>query len=239
MMTTGQELAIREGSTVSPAMFEQAMSEAVAKAKIFTGIVEKQKLYTQMGQGKHLHVEAWLTMAEGYGLSAGVESDEILYDSEGIEIGGRARAIVMDRLGTIIGRATGYCMRSEMTWRTKPIHQLTSMAGTRAVSKALSLKLRWVVVLAGYSPTPLEEMETPQTSNEPRRRPGRPPKIPICPTHDAPYNEGAAPRQYHMVGDLYCVRTEGLLDSEGNSVTEGEIIEMPDEGATNGDHSND
>lgn len=227
---TGQELAIREDAHISPAMFEQSMSEAVAKAKIFTGIVESQKLYTKMGQGKHLHVEAWLTMAEGYGLSAGVESDEILYDPEGNEIGGRAKAIVMDGLGTIIGRATGYCMRSEATWRTKPIFQLTSMAGTRAVSKALSLKLRWVVVLAGYSPTPLDEMEAPGNSpaQEPRRRPGRPPKIPLCSTHGTPYDDGAAPRQYHMVGDLFCVIGEGLLNSEGKSIPEGEIIEMPD-----------
>jgi len=40
-----------------------------------------------------------------------------------------------------------------------PLFQLRSMAGTRAASKALSLRFRWVVVLAGYKPTPAEEVD--------------------------------------------------------------------------------
>lgn len=40
-----------------------------------------------------------------------------------------------------------------------PLFQLRSMAGTRACSKALSLRFRWVVVLAGYQPTPAEEVD--------------------------------------------------------------------------------
>lgn len=40
-----------------------------------------------------------------------------------------------------------------------PLFQLRSMAGTRAASKALSLRFRWVVVLAGYKPTPAEEID--------------------------------------------------------------------------------
>ncbi len=66
--------------------------------------------------------------------------------------------MVFDRNGIIRGGAEAYCMRDEPNWRQKPIHQLISMAGTRAVSKSLRLLLSWVVVLAGYDPTPYEEL---------------------------------------------------------------------------------
>lgn len=40
-----------------------------------------------------------------------------------------------------------------------PLYQVASMAQTRACSKVLAQVLKWVVVLAGYSPTPAEEMD--------------------------------------------------------------------------------
>ena len=40
-----------------------------------------------------------------------------------------------------------------------PLFQLRSMAQTRAAAKALRLALGWVVVLAGYKPTPSEELD--------------------------------------------------------------------------------
>lgn len=40
-----------------------------------------------------------------------------------------------------------------------PLFQLASMAQTRACSKVLAQVLKWVVVLAGYAPTPAEEIQ--------------------------------------------------------------------------------
>jgi hypothetical protein len=52
-----------------------------------------------------------------------------------------------------------------------PMFQLRSMAQTRAAAKALRNALAWVVVLAGYRPTPAEELEhvehRPQTHSAP------------------------------------------------------------------------
>jgi hypothetical protein len=54
-----------------------------------------------------------------------------------------------------------------------PLFQLRSMAQTRACAKALSNLFKWVVVLAGYKPTPAEEMtgttveETPEPISTP------------------------------------------------------------------------
>ena len=183
-MVNEQSLAVIESTVITPAMYAQSMEDAVAKAKTFTSIVESQKLYTRMGPGKHLHVEAWQTIAMGYGLTPGIKSAEILYDAETRqEIGAKATSVIYDQTGTIRGGAEAYCMRSERNWGSKPVHQLLSMAGTRAVSKGLRLLLAWVVVLAGYNPTPYEEMGSeqgqpqtqapkatkPRTQTQPRR----------------------------------------------------------------------
>ena len=48
-----------------------------------------------------------------------------------------------------------------------PLFQLRSMAQTRACAKALSNLFKWVVVLAGYKPTPAEEMTETVEESEP------------------------------------------------------------------------
>jgi hypothetical protein len=55
-------------------------------------------------------------------------------------------------------RAYGVCSSDEPNWRGKPEYQLASMAQTRAAGKVLRLLLGWIVTLAGYEPTPAEEM---------------------------------------------------------------------------------
>lgn len=49
-----------------------------------------------------------------------------------------------------------------------PLFQLRSMAQTRAGSKALRNALAWVVVLAGYRPTPAEELDAREVPQTPR-----------------------------------------------------------------------
>jgi hypothetical protein len=55
-------------------------------------------------------------------------------------------------------RAYGLCSSTEPNWANKPEFQLMSMAQTRAAGKVLRLLLGWIVTLAGYEPTPAEEM---------------------------------------------------------------------------------
>ena len=62
-----------------------------------------------------------------------------------------------------------------------PLFQLRSMAQTRACAKALRNVLAWVVVLAGYKPTPAEEM----TGNE---------QIPVAQTAPTPIDNIDDPR---------------------------------------------
>lgn len=60
--------------------------------------------------------------------------------------------------GVIVGRAEGMCSRAEASWSKKPDPAVKSMAETRAASRAFRGALGWIVAIAGYNPTPAEEM---------------------------------------------------------------------------------
>jgi hypothetical protein len=56
-------------------------------------------------------------------------------------------------------------MYAEPTWSKQPANALMSMAQTRASSKALRMALSSIVKLAGFEPTPKEEMEAVEVGN--------------------------------------------------------------------------
>lgn len=62
----------------------------------------------------------------------------------------------------------GYKTKKVLVGSTpKPLFQLRSMAQTRAEAKALKSVFGWFVVLAGYKPTPAEEMTGHEFDNQP------------------------------------------------------------------------
>jgi hypothetical protein len=84
-----------------------------------------------------------------------------------IDGGWEARCVVKTPDGREISAAEAMCLRSESIYsrragreieRWKDEHSVRSMAQTRAIAKALSAALRFVVRLAGFEGTPAEEM---------------------------------------------------------------------------------
>jgi hypothetical protein len=70
----------------------------------------------------------------------------------------------------------GYKSQKVKTGTTpKPLFQLRSMAATRAEAKALKGVFSWVVVLAGYQPTPAEEMTGNEQFEEHEQQQRKPP----------------------------------------------------------------
>lgn len=131
---------------------------AVASAKILVDIVEKNNWSIALeGKKKHLMYEAWQTVGKYYGYT--VKTGEANYVEYGDIKGFEAKAWVIDnKTGIEIGGAEAACLSDEINWKNKPLFQLKSMAQTRAGSKALRQILGFVAALAGYNPTPAEEM---------------------------------------------------------------------------------
>jgi hypothetical protein len=88
-----------------------------------------------------------------------VETTELDYDVEGYDW--EAEVEVKTAAGVVVGREEGMVSRTESSWAKKPDPALKSMASTRAASRAYRASLGWVVAIAGYNPTPAEEMPVP------------------------------------------------------------------------------
>jgi len=134
-------------------VLQEAQRAALALQRVVAG---KRKPVIFKGE-QYLEFEDWQTVGKFYGLCART------FEATPVEIfgvkGAKARAEVIDlRTGQVVGGAEAYCMRDEENWAVKPWFQLASMAQTRAGAKALRNVLAWVVVLAGYRPTPAEEL---------------------------------------------------------------------------------
>jgi len=154
-----------EEHSIMPAQLVEFASDA---AKHLKDIVTKTHSSIMLGKSEHLKFEAWQTIAKFYGSTVTVDwTKPILMQNEGhLEevFGYEAKASVLDKDGKILSSAESGCFKDEDNWRNKPSFQLRSMAQTRACAKALRNVYAWVVVLAGYTPTPAEEMDgiTPQ-----------------------------------------------------------------------------
>jgi hypothetical protein len=168
---------------------KEVVALAKEQADSLMDIVEKQKLYIDIQGKKYLRVEAWETIGAFNLCGADPEWVEpMIIDGE--MVGYRAKIrLVDDRTGLVVGGAISACGLDEFVARGKSgiakHNAVMSMAQTRATSKAYRQKYAWVAVLAGYQPTPAEEMDThnPQQQAPPKRNswPARPPESPAQP----------------------------------------------------------
>jgi hypothetical protein len=188
-MSNGELAEILPGA-VSLRPPQEIMDEAQERAKVLAKMVKDSNSYVTIGGNDHLRVEAWITLGGFYGCSARVVS------TEEVEYGGifgfKAKArVTHDATGTIISEADAICLQDEANWGNKPLHQLMSMAETRAVSKALGLKFRSVVVLSGFNPTPAEEMDGEKSAKPQKTAPA--PVLPFGPSKGKKINDPAVP----------------------------------------------
>ena len=179
---------------LTAAEFEVLTQESAVKAKNLTNGSQNNKgwyiVEINPDAPAFLKYEAWATIAAGYNTAASIEDDpELLYDHDGTTIiGVKAHAVVRNIVtGVKTGGAPAYCMFAERNWGNRTLNQVVSMAGTRAASKALRLMFSWVVVLAGYSPTPFEELDDVIIQEMRNRGP--------APRREAPVNRTETPNK--------------------------------------------
>lgn len=137
---------------------EKDTAFASKSAKILMDIVEQNQWSMSLGgKKKHLVYEAWQTLGKYYGYT--VRTGEANFVEYGEVRGFEAKAWVIDnKTGIEIGGAEAACLTDEPNWKNKPMFQLKSMAQTRAGAKALRQILGFVAAIAGFNPTPAEEM---------------------------------------------------------------------------------
>lgn len=141
-----------------------AIAQATLAARALTEVIESKPDKVVINGKTYLTLEDWQLLAHFYGLAARTESTEYVQfpDPEvGTIQGYQARAEVINiKTGMIIGSGEAMCLDDEKKWTNKPLYAIRSMAQTRACAKALRNILAFVPVLAGFSPTPAEEISS-------------------------------------------------------------------------------
>lgn len=107
---------------------------------------------------KCLRFESWQFAGACMGYTAMVTQTEEMLTDHGDKLGFIAMCSVINRAGRVVSGAAASCSRMEDYWSKLPEFQLRSMAQTRCCGKGMRLVLSWVMQLAGFSPTPAEEM---------------------------------------------------------------------------------
>lgn len=151
----------------------EIVERASKVADALKAVIEKQKLFTQIGPTKHVRVEGWTLCGTLLGVFPVLTWSRPLDDGRGWE----ARVEARTKDGDLVGAAEAQCTRSEgKPWDSRPDYALRSMAQTRATSKALRVPLGFIVSLAGYDPTPSEELahEEPRQAQRQQGRPAQP-----------------------------------------------------------------
>ncbi len=130
----------------------EVVAAAAQTAGVLADVVRQQNLVTAISGREHVRVEGWTLLGSMLGVFPVCEWTRKL------ENGWEARVVAKTRDGATVGAAEAECLRTEKTWAKRDDYALRSMAQTRATSKALRQPLGFVMTLAGFDPTPLEEM---------------------------------------------------------------------------------
>jgi hypothetical protein len=136
------------------------VSQAVDVAAELAKIIRDKRLSRAIQGREFVYVEGWTTLGAMLGVTPREVAVEVTADGDYLATVELVR--VSD--GAIIGRGSALCGTDEPTWANRPRYARRSMAVTRATGKAYRLAFSWVMKLAGYEPTPAEEM--PETKDE-------------------------------------------------------------------------
>jgi hypothetical protein len=143
------------------------VAQAAKVARALEQVIRSQKLYVTIRGKDHVRVEDWTLLGTMLGVFP------ITVWTRRLEDGWEARVEARTLDGRLVGAAESMCSRSESRWRDAADYAVRSMAATRATSKALRQPLGFVMPLAGFDATPLEELPPETPAAEPAREPDR------------------------------------------------------------------
>lgn len=191
------------------------ISQATALASALRDIVERQKLYAVISGRKFPQVEAWMTIGRMDNVVAR-EAEIIRHEDGSYEA---AAELVRLSDGMVIGRGSALCgTKGDRPWDGRPEPVRRSMAVTRATSRAFRQQYSWIMALAGYEPTPADEMP-PEGREDPRD---------VTPRDDRPaaqHEQGAAEaRTTHHDGLIGKAIAQGTQDFQLRQGPDGPVL---------------
>ena len=130
-----------------------------ALAQELERFINENKLFSLISGKRFVNVEAWQYAGNRLGLSARVV-EAINESSETHTAYFCTCEIVHVESGTIVGKGHGVCENSEQGKKFYGRYAILGMAESRSVSRAYRNTIAFLIRLAGFEPTPAEEMDT-------------------------------------------------------------------------------
>lgn len=145
-------------------------------ASALKDIVDRQKLYAVISGKKYPQVEAWMTIARLDNVVAREPQPPIRHDDGSYEA---FAELVRLSDGMVIGASSALCgTPDDKPWGGRAEPARRSMAQTRATSRAFRQQYAWIMALAGYEPTPAEEMPADLQGRDSSSTPVAPAAVP-------------------------------------------------------------
>jgi hypothetical protein len=145
----------------------RSLDTSIRISKELVDFVKKTNMSVQISGRTYLKAETWNFIFSQFNLHPRItltkQTDKDTF---------KARCEVFDPDNRVICSGDALCSRREQSKRSFDDYALLSQAQTRALGKAGRLGFGWFVSLAGYEPTPAEEMTAEiVNSNEPNKAP--------------------------------------------------------------------
>lgn len=137
-------------------------------ANALADVIEHQKLATAIQGRRYVKVEGWTTLSIMLGVvprEVGTTEQDGVFTAT-VELVRIADQGVISRASAECGSADELDRYGKPVWAARPRYARRSMAQTRATGKACRLAFSWIMALAGYEPTPAEEMPDKQPSDD-------------------------------------------------------------------------
>lgn len=174
---TSSSVALGTLQASNPAALVSGAAELAGQLAI---VIHRQNLATVIKGKRFVNVEGWTTLATMLGVTARevgtVEQDGIYIAT--VELVRMSDQAVISRASAECGSPDELDKYGKPVWSNRPRYARRSMAQTRATGKACRLAFSWIMNLAGYEPTPAEEIPL---SDEPPQPPPSPPIEPQAP----------------------------------------------------------
>ena len=186
---------------IPPQTPEAVITRAAHVATLLKDIIERQNLFTKFGEKKYPHVDAWICLGS---LMDAVPREKHIEETKTGDFIATVE-IINKYTKEVLMEASGMCGSDEPAWARKPRFSRRSMAVTRATGKAFRLLYSWAMCMAGYAPTPEEEMP-----NAPQR-PGR--------LEGELLKRGVDPQHWEAIAEKAKGKTKSELDKIIHEVT--------------------
>ncbi len=141
-----------------------SLDDITTFAETVRKFIYDKKLWMNIQGNGYVYVEGWQLMGGLLGITPVIEKVEDLSTEDTIRY--RAEVKLM-RGDLVISSGVAICTNKEKGKTNFAEYAVASMAQTRAIGKAYRIYLGWIMKMAGFESTPLEEMETGKSDDTP------------------------------------------------------------------------